>query len=173
MKLLPLLTGIWCIFGNCFDIFVKYCFIGVWSCVFKTVIFVLMSSTHCRHVTQHVNVYINMSSLCLIFSGLHQNIQFMVFMVVTPWSLRGGYQFFWWNLVPPYSGLTLNMLVHTHVVYTTGKAITWTQTTVRIWELTHQILSSFISTVSELSELKKVFFLEYVSGTNLCMWKNK
>ena len=50
----------------------------------KTVIFILVSSTHCRHVTQHVNVYTNMSSLCLIFSGLHQNIQFMVFMVVTP-----------------------------------------------------------------------------------------
>lgn len=138
MKLLSLLTGIWCIFGNCFDIFVKYCLIGVWSCVFKNSNFHISVQYTLSSCNTTCNVYTNMSSLCLIFSGLHQNIQIVVFMFVTPWSLRGGYQFFWWNLVPPYSGLTLNMLVHTYVVFTTGKAITWTLTTVRIWELTHQ-----------------------------------
>lgn len=49
----------------------------------KILIFIFMSITHCHHVTQHVNVYTNMSSLCLIFYGLHQNTQIMVYLVVT------------------------------------------------------------------------------------------
>lgn len=138
IKLHSLLTGIWSIFWNCFDIFVKYCLVGIWSCVFKNGDF-------------HICVHYSLSLCNTTCKCLHKHVisVFDIFWVTSKYSdygLRGcdtlksqrWIPIFWWNLVPPYSGLTLNMLVYIHVVFTTGKGITWTLTTMRIWELTHQ-----------------------------------
>jgi len=138
IKLHSLLTGIWSIFGNCFDIFVKYCLVGIWSCVFKNGDF-------------HICVHYSLSSCNTTCKCLHKHVisVFDIFWVTSKYSDYGLHgcdtlksqrwlPIFWWNLVPSYSGLTLNMLVHIHVVFTTGKGITWTLTTMRIWELTHQ-----------------------------------
>lgn len=154
MKLLSLLTGICCIFGNWLSSVSNIVSLEYGAVFLKIVIFIFMSSTHCHHITQHVNVYTNMSSLCLIFSGLYQ-----IFSLWSSWL---------WHLEvwevdtnflvklcasiirpDPECGIWYSeMLVHTHVIFTTGKAITWTLATLGIWELTRQ--NSFLFYIKNL-----------------------
>jgi len=78
MKLLSLLVGIWCIFGNCFDIFVKYCLVGVWSCVFKNSDF-------------HISVQYTLSSCNTTCKCLHKHVisVFDIFWVTSKYSVYG------------------------------------------------------------------------------------